>query len=102
MCYQYLRGRAHLWTSRFRNSAYHSILLWASIMDTFSSFWMLLSEGNQCIRTPKCITAGINLNRIGVVTKLRAVVPSRRRYIFPSTRCRLEARLKSTKENSPI
>ena len=33
-----------------------------------TSIGVALSEGNQCMRTPRLITAGISLNRRGVVT----------------------------------
>lgn len=33
-----------------------------------TSFGVLLSAGNQCMRTPRFMKAGINLNKSGVVT----------------------------------
>jgi hypothetical protein len=33
-----------------------------------TSFCVPFSEGNQCMRTPRFMTAGINLNKSGVVT----------------------------------
>jgi hypothetical protein len=39
-----------------------------------TSFCVPFSEGNQCMRTPRFMTAGISLNKSGVVTCKSSII----------------------------
>lgn len=57
--------KQHFGPPHSKNCVNHST---TSVRNTTSSGGATFSTGNQCIRTPRCMIAGINLNKTGVVT----------------------------------